>query len=65
MKKPSSLSKIKLEYCLPFQEFGIEPDTEKNREMGKQLKKFYFGYSPFNADTISVYLMVRRGQEMT
>lgn len=58
MKKPSILSKLKLEYALPFHETGLDPDGEQNHEMGVDLKKFYFGYSALTVDTILVYLMV-------
>lgn len=58
MKKPSILTKLKLEYALPFHETGLDPDSEQNREMGIDLKKFYFGYSSISVQTIFVYLMV-------
>lgn len=58
MKKPSILTKLKLEYALPFHETGLDPDSEQNREMGIDLKKFYFGYSSLSVETIFVYLMV-------
>lgn len=58
MKKPSILTKLKLEYALPFHETGVDPDSEQNREMGVDLKKFYFGYSSLSVETIFVYLMV-------
>lgn len=58
MKKPTLLSKLKLEYALPFDELGIDVDSQQCRDMGKQLKKFYFGYSALSVETIFVYLMV-------
>lgn len=58
MKKPSILSKLKLEYALPFHELGIDVDSDQGREMGKQLRKFYFGFSSLSVETIFVYLMV-------
>lgn len=59
MKKPSLLSKLKLHYVLPFHELGVDFDCEEAQELGKQLKKFYFGYSDISVETILVYLMVR------
>lgn len=59
MKKPALLPKLKLEYTLPLKELGIDFDSQQSRDMGKQLKKFYFGYSTLSAETIFVYLMVR------
>lgn len=58
MKKPSLISKLKLEYALPFTDLGIDVDSQQCRDMGKQLKKFYFGYSALSVETIFVYLMV-------
>lgn len=58
MKKPSILKKLKLEYALPFHETGLDPDSEQIRQMGIDLKKFYFGYSTLSVETIFVYLMV-------
>lgn len=58
MKKPSLMSKLKLEYALPFHELEVDFDSDQAREMGKQLKKFYFGYSSLSVETIFVYLMV-------
>lgn len=58
LKKPSLMSKLKLEYALPFHELDLDVDSEQGREMGKQLKKFYFGYSSLSVETIFVYLMV-------
>lgn len=59
MKKPSILGKLKLHYVLPLFECGVEHDCEQAQELGKQLRKFYFGYSELNVETIGVYLMVR------
>lgn len=59
MRKPSILSKIKLEYLLPLYELGLDVDSEQCRIMGEELKKFYFGYSAVSAETVLVYLMVR------
>lgn len=58
MRKPSILPKIKLEYLLPVYELGLDVESERCREMGEELKKFYFGYSAVSAETILVYLMV-------
>ncbi|XP_055320705.1 esterase B1-like [Sitodiplosis mosellana] len=58
MKKPSLLQKLKLEYTLPFHELDVDFDSDQAREMGKQLKKFYFGYSAISVETIFVYLMI-------
>lgn len=52
------MSKLKLEYALPFHELEVDFDSDQAREMGKQLKKFYFGYSSLSVETIFVYLMV-------
>lgn len=58
MKKPSTLSKINLAYTLPLHDLGVDVESEQGHEMGKQLKKFYFGYSALSVETIFVYLMV-------
>lgn len=58
MKKPSILSKLKLENLLPFHELGMDVDSDQCRELGKKLKKFYFGFSAVSPETIFVYLMV-------
>lgn len=59
MKKPSTLAKINLAYTLPLHELGIDVGDDVGYEMGKQLKKFYFGFSTVSVETIFVYLMVR------
>lgn len=59
MKKPSLLSKLKIEYLLPFQELGFDLESEQTREIGKKLKKFYFGFSAISPETVFVYLMVK------
>lgn len=58
MKKPSTLKKINLANAVPFYEFGLTPDDEKCQALGRQIKKFYFGFSPISGDTIWTYLMV-------
>lgn len=58
MKKPSTLAKINLAYALPFHDLGVNVESEQGHEMGKQLRKFYFGYSTLSVETIFVYLMV-------
>lgn len=57
MKKPSNISKFKLEDLVPL---GFDVKSEKAIEIGKQLKDFYFGYTDLRPETILVYLMVRR-----
>lgn len=52
------MSKVRLEYALPIDELDIEVDSSQAQEMGKQLKKFYFGFSALSIETVMVYLMV-------
>lgn len=52
------MSKIRLEYALPIQELGIDVNSMQVNELGKQLKKFYFGFSALSLETVLVYLMV-------
>lgn len=58
MKKPSTLKKVNLANAVPFQELGLNTDSEKCQELGQSIKKFYFGFSSLSADTIWTYLMV-------
>lgn len=52
------MSKLKLENALPIHELGLDVDNTQCREMGKELKKFYFGFSAVSTETVLVYLMV-------
>lgn len=52
------MSKIRLEYALPTHELGLDVESAQCREMGEQLKKFYFGFSALSIETVFVYLMV-------
>lgn len=52
------MSKIRLENALPIHELGIDVESTQAHEMGKQLKKFYFGFSALSIETVLVYLMV-------
>lgn len=58
LKDSSNLSNLKFEYVLPFNELGLEVDSPQCRTMGEKLRKFYFGYTPLNTDSLSVYSMV-------
>lgn len=58
MKKPSTLKKVNLANAVPFQEFGLNAESEICQELGESIKKFYFGFSSLSADTIWTYLMV-------
>lgn len=60
MKKPSTLKKINLANAVPFQELGLNADSEQCQQLGDSIKKFYFGFSSLSADTIWTYLMVGR-----
>lgn len=52
------MSKVRLEYALPIDELNIDVESSQAQEMGKQLKKFYFGFSALSIETVMVYLMV-------
>lgn len=54
------MSKLKLEYLLPIFELNLDVESEQCREMAIELKKFYFGYSSVSPETVLVYLMVSR-----
>lgn len=58
MKDPKALPKLKLEYVLPFQEVGMDAEDIQSREIAKELKQFYFGFSTLSVETILTYLMV-------
>lgn len=58
MKEKDELSKVNLEYTLPYHEFGIKVDDIQCQDIAKQVKKFYFGFSDLSVDTLPVYLMV-------
>lgn len=60
MKKPNILAKLKMEYLLPIFELDLDSESEQCRAMGRELKKFYFGYSAISVETIFVYLMVNQ-----
>lgn len=57
-RRPSLLPKIRLEYALPLDELDLDVDSPQVQEMGDELKKFYFGFSALNMETVLVYLMV-------
>lgn len=57
MKKPSP-PKLNLNYVAPLHELGLEVDSDKAKQLGQLLKKYYFGYSNLKAKTVSVYFMV-------
>lgn len=58
MKDPKALPKLKFEYVLPFQEVGIDAEDIQCREIARELKQFYFGFSTLSVETILTYLMV-------
>lgn len=59
MQELKKSSDIKLENTLAFLDGGIDIEAiPEYQEMAKQMKKFYFGYSELNVETILTYLMV-------
>lgn len=60
MKKPKNLSKVKFEYNAPLHEFGWDVRGEEAIRAGKIIKSFYFGYAHLCIETILVYLLVKK-----
>lgn len=57
-KEAKSLPDVKLEYTLPVNDFGSCDMDTQYREIGQQMKRFYFGFSKLDVETILIYLMV-------